>query len=331
MLLNGKRVLVTGGSGFLGRHVVSELVEAGASVLPIGRLDYDLRDRREVQRMMFDLRPEVVVHLAAVLGGIATNESEPGRLFYENAIMGIELIEACRQSGVQKTVIAGTISCYPRDASVPFVEEDIWNGHPHETEAAFAMAKRALLAQVHAYRKQYGMNICYLVPTNLYGPGDRLDPIGSHVIPAMVRKFLEARANGEDTVVLWGDGTPTREFLYVDDAARAFRLALERYDRSAPINVGSGEEVSIRDLANVVREATEFTGSIQWDHSRPNGPARRRVLSSTAHRLLKWEPEIPLRTGIERTVAWAAAELRMPAPTRAAVPAGAGAGVGSVA
>ncbi|MBW3615470.1 MAG: GDP-L-fucose synthase [Actinobacteria bacterium] len=309
MTLRGQRVLVTGGTGFLGRRAAAELSDQGAEVVAVGSADYDLRDRDQIRQMLAEHRPDMVVHLAAVLGGIAANRAEPGRFFYENAIMGIELIEACRAASVSKTVIAGTVSSYPKDAPVPFTEEDFWKGYPHESEAAFALAKKMLLAQVIAYRAQYGMNLVYLIPVNLYGPGDKLDPETTHVVPAMVRRFLEARESGASELTLWGDGAPTREFLFVDDAARAFALALDRYDRSEPLNIGSGEEISIRDLARMVKDATGFAGDIRWDTKRPNGPPRRRLYSSNAYRLLGFEPKVTLDEGIRQTVEWAEQEL----------------------
>ena len=314
MSVRGQKVLVTGGTGFLGRCVTAELSAQGATAIAVGSADYDLRDRDQIRRMLADHRVDAVVHLAAVLGGIAANRAEPGRFFYENAIMGIELIEACRAASITKTVIAGTVSSYPKDAPVPFTEEDFWKGYPHESEAAFALAKKMLHAQVIAYRAQYGMNLVYLVPVNLYGPGDDLDPETTHVVPAMVRRFLEAREVGAPEVTLWGDGAPTREFLFVEDAARAFVLALDRYDRSEPLNVGSGDEISIRDLARMVKAATGFPGEIRWDTSRPNGPPRRRLYSSNAHRLLGFEAKVSLEEGIRRTVEWAEQELLGSAP-----------------
>lgn len=309
MTLHGQKVLVTGGTGFLGRCVTADLVAQGAVVVPIGSADYDLRERDQARQMLAEHKPNAVVHLAAVLGGIAANRAEPGRFFYENATMGIELIEACRVAGVGKTVIAGTVSSYPKDAPVPFAEEDLWKGYPHESEAAFALAKKMLLAQVIAYRAQYGMNLVYLIPVNFYGPGDDLDPETSHVVPAMVRRFLEARETGAPAVTLWGDGMPTREFLFVEDAARAFTLALDRYDRSEPLNIGSGDEISIRELARLVKAATRFEGEVRWDTSRPNGPPRRRLYSSNAYRLIGFEAKVAFDEGIRRTVAWVEQEL----------------------
>ena len=257
--------------------------------------------------MLQEVRPDAVVHLAASVGGIGANRAEPGRFFYENAIMGIELIEACRARGVAKTLVAGTICAYPRNTPVPFREGDLWNGYPEETNAPYGIAKKALLVQAQAYREQYGMNCIYLLPVNLYGPKDNFDLDTSHVIPAMLRKFFDAQASGSNRVTLWGDGSPTREFLYVEDAARAFRLALEHYSGAEPVNVGSGEEISIRDLAEAVREVTGYRGAIEWDTTMPNGQARRRLATDQAERAFGFRAKVGLREGLERTAAWARA------------------------
>jgi GDP-L-fucose synthase len=244
------------------------------------------------------------VHLAAVVGGIGANQAEPGRFFYENAVMGIELIDSCRVHGVAKTVVAGTVCAYPKLAPVPFREDDLWNGYPEETNAPYALAKKMLLVQAQAYRRQYGTNVVYVMPANLYGPGDDFDLDTGHVIPSMIRKLVEARARGDERVVLWGDGTPTREFVHVRDAARAFRLTLERYDRPEPLNIGSGEEISIRDLAAALREATRYQGELVWDSSRPNGQPRRRLSTDRARAFLDHVPSVALVDGLAETVRW---------------------------
>ena len=304
MELLNTTVAVTGGTGFLGSHVTEELKRAGATALALGSATYDLRRRTEITRMLHELRPDAVVHLAAVVGGIGANREQPGRFFYENAIMGIELIEACRVAGVSKTVVSGTICAYPKYTPVPFEEDNLWDGYPEETNAPYGVAKKALLVQAQAYRQQYGMNSIYLLPVNLYGPRDNFDLNSSHVIPAMIRKFVEAQERGEREVVLWGDGSPTREFLHVADAARAFRLALENYDGSEPVNVGSGEEISIRALAELVADATGFDGEIIWDASKPNGQPRRKLDTRRAEKAFGFRSSITLRDGVRDVTRW---------------------------
>ena len=304
MRVAGKAVLITGGTGFLGTHVARQLEDAGARIFAVGRRDYDLRRRDETDRMLREVRPDAVIHLAAVVGGIGANKASPGRFFYENAIMGIELLEACRVANVAKVVIAGTVCAYPKFAPIPFREDDLWNGYPEETNAPYGLAKKMLLVQAQAYRDEYGMNAICLFPVNLYGPGDNFDVETGHVIPGMIRKFVEASETGKASVVLWGDGSPTREFLYVGDAARAFRLALESYDGEDPVNLGSGEEVSIRDLAVRVREAVGFSGQIEWDTSKPNGQPRRRLETSRAHERFGFHAETTFERGLSRTIEW---------------------------
>jgi GDP-L-fucose synthase len=297
-------IVVTGGTGFLGRHVCDELERAGAKVEPVGRARYDLRHRVEIDQMLADLRPDAVVHLAAVVGGIGANRAHPGRFLYENAIMGLELLEACRATGISKVVVAGTVCAYPKHTPVPFREEHLWDGYPEETNAPYGLAKKLLLAQAQAYRAEYGMNTVYLLPVNLYGPGDNFDLETSHVIPAMIRKFVEARDSGAPSVTLWGDGSPTREFLFVRDAARAFRLALAHYDGPEPINIGSGEEVAIKDLSELTAAAVGYRGEVLWDPSRPGGQPRRRLDTNRADELLGFRTSVGLREGIEQTVGW---------------------------
>jgi GDP-L-fucose synthase len=304
MELDGARVTVTGGTGFLGRHVSDELRGAGASVEALGRADADLRDRAAIDRMLTATRPDVLIHLAAVVGGIGANRAEPGRFFYENALMGIELLEACRMAGVPKVVVAGTVCAYPKFAKVPFSEDELWAGYPEETNAPYGLAKKMLLVQAQAYREQYGCDFVYLLPVNLYGPADNFDEASSHVIPAMVRRFTEARASGAPSVTLWGDGSPTREFLHVRDAARGFRLACERFDGPEPVNLGSGREISIADLATLVAGATGYTGELRWDTSKPNGQPRRRLDTSRAERLLGFRAEVGLEEGIAELAGW---------------------------
>jgi GDP-L-fucose synthase len=304
MDLNGTTIVVTGGTGFLGRHVCNDLEKVGATVEPVGRDRCDLRHRVEINRMLADIRPDAVVHLAAVVGGIGANRAHPGQFLYENAIMGLELLEACRVAGVAKTVIAGTVCAYPKHTPVPFREECLWDGYPEETNAPYGLAKKLLLAQAQAYRAEYGMNVVYLLPANLYGPGDNFDLETGHVIPAMIRKFIDANQNDASEVVLWGDGSPTREFLYVQDAAHAFRLALERYDGPEPLNLGSGQEISIKDLAALIAKTIGYQGDIVWNPVHPNGQPRRCLDPTNTLHLMGFEAGVRLREGVSRTVSW---------------------------
>ena len=299
-----EKVVVTGGRGFLGGALCRRLEQTGHEVVSFHSSQYDLRDRRQIDDLLLEHRPDAVIHLAAVVGGIGANQAEPGRFFYENAKMGIELIEACRVAGTPKVVVSGTVCAYPKFAPLPFSEAELWNGYPEETNAPYGLAKKMLLTQAQAYRAQYGMNCIYLLPVNLYGPGDNFDLESGHVIPAMVRKFIEARETGRDRVSLWGDGSPTREFLYVDDAARGFELALEGYDDGDPVNLGSGEEISIMDLAEEVRRATRFEGSIHWDTSRPNGQPRRKLSTDRARDRFGFESTVSFAVGLTSTVDW---------------------------
>ena len=302
---SGKRVLVTGGRGFLGRVVVERLAARGAAyVLAPSRSEFDLTRAGDVRALLATSRPDVVIHAAAVVGGIGANRAHPGRFFYENAIMGIQLIEEARKAGVGKLVCLGTICAYPKFAAVPFREEDLWNGYPEETNAPYGLAKKMLLVQLQAYRQEFGFPGIYLLPVNLYGPGDNFDLETSHVIPAMIRKFLEARDRGEETVELWGDGSPTREFLFVEDAAEAILQATERYDGPDPVNVGSGEEIAIRDLAAAVARETEYGGRIVWDASKPNGHPRRRLDVGRAEASFGWRSRVSLAEGLRTTVKW---------------------------
>jgi GDP-L-fucose synthase len=309
--LVGKRVLVTGGAGFLGSFVVEALRARGVRDVLVPRSrEYDLVDRQACHRLLAEARPQVVFHLAARVGGIGANQDQPGRFLFDNAMMGLQVFEECRLAGVDKLVVAGTICAYPKHAPVPFKEEDLWNGYPEETNAPYGIAKKLLLVQSQAYRAQYGFNSVVLFPVNLYGPRDNFDLRTSHVIPAMIRKCVAARRQGREEVVLWGDGSPTREFLYVEDAAAALILAAERYDASDPVNVGSGEEIAIRDLAALVAEATGYRGQFVWDTSHPNGQPRRRLDISRARERLGFEARTPFPEGLRRTVAWFEAEFR---------------------
>jgi GDP-L-fucose synthase len=302
--------LVTGGGGFLGTHVVERLRTSGEDVFVARRADYDLTAADDTARLFAESRPDVVYHLAAEVGGIGANRENPGRYWYANLAMGLNVLEESRKAGVGKLVVLGTICAYPKFAPVPFREEDLWNGYPEETNAAYGVAKKALLVGAQGYREQYGLNTIYLLPVNLYGPRDNFDLQTSHVIPALIRKMIEAEERGEDEVVLWGDGTPTREFLYVEDCAEAIVLAGQRYDGPEPVNVGTGDEIAIADLARVIAEATGFTGRVLWDTSKPNGQPRRRLDVSRAQELFGFRARTPFREGIERTVAWYRASAR---------------------
>jgi GDP-L-fucose synthase len=303
--LRSKRVLVTGGAGFLGSCIVKRLRGIGCGQIAAPRRrEFDLTGAEAVRRLFESFRPEVVVHAAAVVGGIGANQDNPGRFFYENAIMGIQVIEACRRYGVEKTVVLGTICSYPKFTPVPFREDSLWDGYPEETNAPYGIAKKALLAQCQAYREQYGMNAIFLLPVNLYGPGDNFDPASSHVIPALIRKCLEAHGRGEGSITLWGDGSPTREFLYVEDAAEAIVLAAEHYNGAAPVNVGSGEEISIRDLAERIASLCEYQGRMEWDTARPNGQPRRCLDVTRAEREFGFRAHTKLADGLRATIDW---------------------------
>jgi GDP-L-fucose synthase len=299
---NDRRVVVTGGAGFLGGFVVERLRAAGASPFVPRSAEYDLVDRAAARRLLADARPDLVIHLAARVGGIGANRENPGRYLFDNAMMGLGLFEECRLARVPKLVALGTICAYPKFAPIPFKEEDLWNGYPEETNAPYGLAKKMMLVQSQAYREQYGMNSVVLFPVNLYGPRDNFDLGSSHVIPAMVRKFVGARERGEAEVSLWGDGTPTREFLYVEDAADGILLAAERYDSSDPVNLGNGQEISIRDLATQVARAARFSGRVTWDTSQPNGQPRRRLDVSRARERFGFEAKTPFDRGLHATV-----------------------------
>ncbi|MBP7678560.1 MAG: GDP-L-fucose synthase [Thermoanaerobaculia bacterium] len=307
------RYLVTGGGGFLGSHVVERLrADRGNVVVAPRSAEFDLLVPDDVDRLLELARPHVVIHAAAKVGGIGANRLHPGSFFRDNALMGIHLVEACRTHPgareLRKFVQLGTICAYPKFTPVPFREEELWNGYPEETNAPYGIAKKALLVMLQGYRQEYGFPGVYLLPVNLYGPRDNFDLLSSHVIPAMLRKLLEAKERGEKTVTLWGDGTPTREFLYVEDAAEAIVAAAERYEEADPVNVGSGEEISMRDLAEAIRALVGFEGSITWDTSQPNGQPRRRLDTSRALERFGWKATTPLAEGLKKTLDWYRAE-----------------------
>lgn len=294
------RVLVTGGGGFLGSHLVERLEAEGHDVFVARRRDYDLTQFDDARRLFADAQPELVFHLAAEVGGIGANRANPGRYWYANLMMGAHTLELSRMNDVRKLVVAGTVCAYPKFTPVPFVEDDLWNGYPEETNAPYGVAKKSILVGAQSYRAQYGLDAIYLLPANLYGPRDNFDLSSSHVIPALIRKMVE----GTDEVVLWGDGTPTREFLFVDDCADGLLLAAERYDGEEPVNLGTGVETSIRELAETIADLTGFTGELVWDSSMPNGQPRRQLDASRAERLFGFRARTPLRDGLSRTVAW---------------------------
>lgn len=300
-----KRVVVTGGAGFLGSFVVEQLRARGCTHIVVPRSkDYDLVRMEAIERLYADAKPDMVIHLAARVGGIGANQANPGRFFYDNLMMGAQLIEVGRRRGLKKFVALGTICAYPKFAPIPFKEDDIWNGYPEETNAPYGLAKKMMLAQSQAYRDQYGFNSIVLFPVNLYGPRDNFDLKTSHVIPALIRKFAEAKESQRSSVELWGDGSPSREFLYVEDAAEGILRAAEAYNGSLPVNLGTGEEVAIRDLAAMIAGEVGFSGRIEWDTTKPNGQPRRCLDVSRAKQLFGFQARHSLREGLKKTVAW---------------------------
>ena len=310
----GRTVAVPGGAGFLGSAVVERLEEAGASVFVPRSREYDLTTEERVRAMYEDARPDIVIHLAARVGGIGANQRSPGTFFYDNLQMGALLIEHARRAGLEKFVCVGTVCSYPKFATVPFRETDLWSGYPEETNAPYGIAKKALLVQLQAYRQEFGMRGIYLIPVNLYGPGDNFDPESSHVIPALIRKCVKAVERDEGVIEVWGSGTPTREFLYVDDAADGIVAGAERYEDGEPVNLGTGREISIRDLATLIAERTGFRGSFEWNATRPDGQPRRALDVSRARDGFGWTAKVPFEEGLETTISWYR-ESRMPSPT----------------
>jgi GDP-L-fucose synthase len=303
--LTGARVLVTGGAGFVGRRLCAMLADRGVADLVVPRRQTcDLTEQAAVRRLLDESRPDVIVHLAAEVGGIGANRANPGRYFYANAAMGTHLIEEARRVGVGKFVQVGTVCAYPKHTPVPFSEDHLWEGYPEETNAPYGIAKKALLVMLQAYREQYGLNGIYLLPVNLYGPGDNFDPESSHVIPALIRKLVDARDAGAPAVEIWGTGRASREFLYVDDAARGILLATERYDDPEPVNLGSGEEITIADLAQLIAELTGYDGELRWDTRKPDGQPRRQLDTSRARERFGFEAEVGFKEGLRRTIDW---------------------------
>ena len=300
-----KRVVVTGGAGFLGSFVVEQLRTKGCRQIIVPRSrDYDLVEMEAVRRLYADTTPDILIHLAARVGGIGANQANPGRFFYDNLMMGSQLIEVGRRRGLSKLVAIGTICAYPKFAPIPFQEDDIWAGYPEETNAPYGLAKKMMLVQSQAYRQQYGFNSIVLFPVNLYGPHDNFDLQTSHVIPALIRKCAEARDAGASEIVLWGDGTPTREFLYVEDAAEGILLAAEQYDDSRPLNLGTGEEISINGLATMISAEVGYTGRITWDKTKPNGQPRRCLDVSRIKQTIGFQAKHSLGDGLKKTIAW---------------------------
>jgi GDP-L-fucose synthase len=298
------RVLITGGGGFLGSHLVERVRGEGLEPFVARRRDYDLTNAGDVERLFEAAQPELVIHLAAEVGGIGANRDNPGRYWYANLMMGAHVLEQSRVAGVRKVVLLGTICSYPKFAPVPFREDDLWNGYPEETNAPYGVAKKALLVGAQGYREQYELDSVFLLPVNLYGPRDNFNLQTSHVIPALIRKMVEAREHGVSEVVLWGDGSPTREFLYVQDCAEGIWLAAQRYDGADPVNLGTGEEISIRELAELTAELTGYEGEIVWDATKPNGQPRRRLDVSRAEQLFGFRAQTQFREGLERTIEW---------------------------
>lgn len=304
--LRTKRIVVTGGAGFLGSFVVEKLQERGCKKIfvPRSKEDYNLVEMEAVKGLYNDAKPDIVIHLAARVGGIGANRANPGKFFYENLVMGIQMMEVGRQVGIEKFLAIGTVCAYPKFISVPFREEDLWNGYPEETNAPYGLAKKMLLVQAQAYRQQYGFNAIYLLPVNLYGPRDNFDPESSHVIPALIRKCVEAVEKGAKEIIIWGTGRPTREFLYVADAAEAILLAVEKYNKPDPVNIGAGFEISIRDLVELIAEFTGFRGEFIWDAAKPDGQPRRMLDVTKAEREFGFRAKVSLKDGLKRTVDW---------------------------
>jgi len=305
MDLKNKKIIVTGGAGFLGKYVIEKLKERSCSDIFVPKIEeYDLRDLDSIVKIYNTIKADIVIHLAAVVGGIGANRENPGSFFYDNLIMGVQLMEQARLNNVEKFVAIGTVCAYPKFTPVPFKEEDLWDGYPEETNAPYGLAKKMLLVQAQAYRQQYGFNSIFLLPVNLYGPGDNFDPKSSHVIPALIKKFYEARINNEPEVVVWGTGNATREFFYVGDCAEAIVLATEKYNKPDPVNIGAGIEISIKDLSNLIKDIIGFKGKIIWDTSKPDGQPRRCLDVSKAQEEFGFNAETKFESGLKKTIDW---------------------------
>lgn len=309
--LQGKRVCVTGGAGFLGSFVTEKLKARGASIFIPTIEKYDLVQQDSIRKMLDDANPEIIIHLAAQVGGIGANREHPAEFFYNNLMMGVQLIHEAWKRGVEKVVALGTICAYPKFTPVPFKEDDLWMGYPEETNAPYGLAKKMLLVQSQSYRQQYGFNSIFLMPVNLYGPRDNFNPESSHVIPALIKKCLEAKASGADSIEVWGDGSPTREFLYVEDAAEGILLATEKFNSPEPVNLGSGMEISIKDLVELIARLTGFDGKLVWDKSKPNGQPRRRLSVERAEREFGFKAQVGFEEGLRRTIDWYKAKIGM--------------------
>ena len=300
-----KRVCVTGGAGFLGKVVVRKLQERGVEDVFIPQIeDYNLVDLRDINRMLADAKADLIIHLAAQVGGIGANLEHPAEFFYNNLMMGVQLMHRAWETGVRKFVAIGTICAYPKFTPVPFKEENLWDGYPEETNAPYGLAKKMLLVQAQSYRQQYGYNALFLLPVNLYGPGDNFNPQSSHVIPALIRKCIEAQEAGRDEIVVWGDGSPTREFLYVEDAAEGILLASEKYNESDPVNLGAGSEISIKDLVEIIANKTGFSGKLVWDTTKPNGQPRRKLDTARAYQRFGFKAQMSFEEGMGHTIKW---------------------------